>query len=272
MNKQDKHHLEKQTPSDLQGSFFREIQIEFLIHEMKDPVAIIETGVRTLLEKQDKYGSLTSRQEKILKRMLRNSHKARAMLHGLLEVGRSEAGCFFCCRFQPVRSTYTVLLEALDLMEGRISEEFRNITGEAEALRFLAGHGIYLTFAPQLEDTEMMQDETKFRHVVGNLIKNALRHRKERVEIRIESDETHLTLDVLDDGPGIDPVHHQLIFQRYKQIKECALTPRNGHGLGLAGALVMARCLGGDIVLASQKGKGATFRFRLPLNFPGVTD
>ena len=38
--------------------FFREIEVEFLIHELKDPVSIIETGVRTLLEKRDKFGTL----------------------------------------------------------------------------------------------------------------------------------------------------------------------------------------------------------------------
>ena len=35
--------------------FFQQLDIEFLIHEMKDPMAIIETGVRTLLERQNKY-------------------------------------------------------------------------------------------------------------------------------------------------------------------------------------------------------------------------
>ncbi|MGA8020769.1 MAG: hypothetical protein WCA42_18020, partial [Desulfobacterales bacterium] len=63
------------------GRFFREVEIEFLIHELKDPFAIIETGVRTLLEKKDKFGPLTPRQEKILKRTLRSSNRARTMLN-----------------------------------------------------------------------------------------------------------------------------------------------------------------------------------------------
>ena len=78
---------------------YREIEIEFLVHELKDPVSVIETGVRFLLENREKYGALTQRQEKTLQRMLRSARKARGMLHDILEIGRSKAGCFNSCRF-----------------------------------------------------------------------------------------------------------------------------------------------------------------------------
>ena len=78
-----------------------------------------------------------------------------------------------------------------------------------------------------------------------------------------------LLVEIADDGPGIDPDYHEMIFRRYAQVKECSIAPRNGHGLGLAGARILARCLGGDIELKSKKGKGATFRLRLPLNIEG---
>ena len=79
--------------------FFKNLDIEFLIHELKDPIAVIETGARTLLEKQDKFGSLSTRQEKTMNRIIRNAGKAREMLYSLLEVGRSEAGSFTCNQF-----------------------------------------------------------------------------------------------------------------------------------------------------------------------------
>lgn len=254
------------------GPFFREVEIEFLIHELKDPLAVIETGLRTLLEKKDKFGPLTPRQEKTLKRTLRNSSKARAMLNSLLEIGRSEAGCFFCCRFQPAKSAYGILLEVLDASAEDVSEQFRTLNDEKEALEFLARQGIFLDIAPALETTEMVQDETKFRQIVGNLVKNALHFRKERVNIRMAIESDQLLVTVTDDGPGIDPSHHRMVFERYKQVKECSLLPRNGHGLGLAGALIMARCLGGDIRLESTKGQGATFRLMLPITFKAGTD
>jgi len=249
------------------GRFFREVEIEFLVHELKDPIAVIETGVRTILEKKEKFGSLTPRQEKILKRTLRNSNKARTMLNSLLEIGRSESGCFFCCRFKPVSSAYGVLLEVLDGLSEDVSEQFRSLTEEKEMRAFLDRQGIILNFAPSLEQTELVQDETKYRQILGNLIKNALHFRKERVEIRMKIENDQILVEVADDGPGIDTAHHQMVFERYRQVNECTLLPRNGHGLGLAGAMIMARRLGGDIELESTRGEGATFRLRLPITF-----
>jgi signal transduction histidine kinase len=249
------------------GRFFREVEIEFLIHELKDPLAVIETGLRTLLEKKEKFGPLTPRQEKILMRAKRNSTKARTMLNSLLEIGRSQAGCFFCCRFHPALSAHGILLDVLDGFSGEIADQLRTLTEERAALDFLARQGIVLDIAPVLRQVELEQDETKFRQIVGNLIKNALHFRKERIEICMKLDHDHVLVEVTDDGPGIDPSYHRMVFERYRQVDACGLSPRNGHGLGLAGARIMARSLGGDIELESTAGEGATFRLRLPVVF-----
>ena len=259
---QETSHPEIKTPE----NFFRDVEIEFLIHELKDPLAIIETGLRTLLERQDKYGSLAPRQEKTLKRTLRNSKKARQMLNNLLEIGRSESGCFISCRFQPAESVYQALKDSIETVDGSVFEEFRDCDNESEARECLSKAGIVLDIDPQAAKAEMFQDEVKFRQIIGNLIKNALHHRQKQVEIKILLDNDHLIAEVIDDGPGIDPEHHELVFKRYAQVKECSIVPRKGHGLGLAGALILARTLGGDIKICSELGKGATFRLTLPLN------
>ena len=75
------------------------------------------------------------------------------------------------------------------------------------------------------------------------------------------------TLAVRDDGPGIADTHHELIFQRYKQVHSDARVARSGHGLGLAAARILARTMGGDIYLESQLGQGALFRLELPIDF-----
>ena len=115
MSEKDKAKENKQPAEVNAEQFFREIEIEFMVHELKDPIAIIETGLRTLLERQDKFGRLSPRQENTLKRTLRNSKKARELLHNLLEIGRSESGCFIGERFQPAESAFEALKDALEI-------------------------------------------------------------------------------------------------------------------------------------------------------------
>jgi len=264
----NKHNKNKESRQPAEGSpvqFFKEIEIEFLVHELKDPIAIIETGLRTLLERQDKFGSLSTRQESTLKRALRNSKKARELLHNLLEIGRSEAGCFIGERFLPSKSVLQALKDALETNAWNVFEKYISYENETEALKFLATSGIILDILPPVVDLEMFQDEIKFRQIIGNLIKNALHYRQKKIHIRLELIGDHLVIGVTDDGPGIEPEQHEMVFRRYAQVKECTIVPRKGHGLGLAGADIISRCLGGRLELKSAKGQGATFRLILPL-------
>ena len=265
MSEQNEPQNEKQLTEEAAEQFFKEIEIEFLVHELKDPIAIIETGLRTLLERQDKFGALSARQENTLKRTLRNSKKARELLHNLLEIGRSEAECFLGERFLPSKTVRQALEDALETYAGSVFEKYAGCESESEALQYLKSCGIVLDIAPQVNDLEMFQDEIKFRQVVCNLIKNALHHRKKKVNIRLELDGDQLITAVSDDGPGIEPEHHKMVFRRYAQVKESAMVSRKGHGLGLAGANIISRCLGGKLKLESEKEKGATFRLSIPL-------
>lgn len=247
------------------AGFFQEISIEFLIHELKDPIAIIETGLRTVLEKQDKYGPLTAKQANTLMRSLRNTRKAWGILNDLLEVGRSESGCLVCRRFRALAALQQALKDALETVTGPACEAIGRYQAEAELIALLNRNGIFLHLPAGAAAVEMFQDETKFRQIAGNLFKNALHHRRHRMDVHLEIRGDRMALAVVDDGPGIEPDHHELIFRRYTQIKECTLVERKGHGLGLAGSLVLARSLGGDIEVSSRKGEGATFRLTLPL-------
>lgn len=265
MKKTVPKHGGKESLSDDSRPFFREVQIEFLIHEMKNPVSIIETGARTLLEKKEKCGPLSARQEKTLKRILRNVTKTRSMLNDLLEIGRSEAGCFVCCSFSPGKVCFEALMDTLEAAAGSAAEHIPRFREEKEAADFLVASGILLEFGAEIAELEMLQDEIKYRQIVGNLIKNALYHRNERIEIRIGLENDRLVVTVSDDGPGIEPKYHRMIFERYIQMGDEKALARKGHGIGLAGALICAKSMGGDIEVESEKGRGATFRLTLPI-------
>ena len=138
------------------------------------------------------------------------------MINDLMEIGRSESGCFLCCRFQPEKTVRSVLIEELEtLTAGTISAD----TDDASGLN-LEAHGVFLSIDAQTERTEMLQDETKFRQILGNLIKNALRYRKNRMNIHVGIEQDRLLIDVSDDGPGVKPEDHELIFRRYAQANQ----------------------------------------------------
>ena len=75
-----------------------------------------------------------------------------------------------------------------------------------------------------------------------------------------------LTVEVRDDGPGVPVSFQKEIFERYAQAAPYSDLARNGHGIGLAGARALARCLGGDIFLKSGRGSGAVFKFVMPIS------
>jgi two-component system OmpR family sensor kinase len=246
-------------------AFFRTIDVEFLIHELKDPMSVIETAVRMLLEKPAKYGPLTDRQDKTLKRALRNAKKARSMLADLLEVGRSDAGCFQCCRFDPVSAIDEVFLEVLEAVDADLWEWLQEIGPGPDRIAALKRHGIHLSFSNSLRSKDLCQDEAKFRQIVGNLIKNAFKHHRRRLDICVDCRDDRLVVDVVDDGPGVEKENRELIFTRYTRLNQCTILSRTGHGLGLAGARILARHLGGEITVKDHRGPGACFCLQLPL-------
>ena len=64
--------------------FFRQLNVEFLIHELKDPLSVIEANAHLLIEQQSSQAVPSVRSVKSLQRILRSTRKARALLWDLL--------------------------------------------------------------------------------------------------------------------------------------------------------------------------------------------
>ena len=80
-----------------------------------------------------------------------------------------------------------------------------------------------------------------------------------------------LDLRVSDTGPGLSPENQSLIFEEFEQVKGT----KGGTGLGLPISRRLARLLGGDLLVESEVGEGATFILRLPVSpavAPRATD
>ena len=245
--------------------FFKDLQVEFLIHELKDPTSVIEAGARGLLERRDKFGDLTPRQEKTLKRILRAANKSRDMLYSLLEVGGAEAGREACNYFRLNNLVFDCLVESLEALDEDLFEQVNGFDSREDALPFLDSRGIKIDYSPETKDLFICQDEEKFRRIIGNLVKNAFHFRKNLIIIKTSVQNGSVLVAVSDDGPGVPPDKLEDIFRQYVQGAEKAASSRKGHGLGLAGARIIARSLGGDVAVDNRPQGGASFIFSAPL-------
>jgi signal transduction histidine kinase len=102
-------------------------------------------------------------------------------------------------------------------------------------------------------------DPDAVARVVRILLDNALRYGPpgEPVRILAACDTGHVTLDVIDRGPGIPPEEREHIFERFH--RGAAASSEGGFGLGLAIGRELARRMGGDLMLADGYVRGARF-------------
>jgi len=108
-------------------------------------------------------------------------------------------------------------------------------------------------------------DPGEVERIARNLIENALRHGGDSatVSVRTGSMDGEVTLEVIDDGPGIAPADLTRIFDPFYR-SGGQRRDRDGVGLGLAIARDLARRNGGELTATSTPGHGATFRLALP--------
>lgn len=101
-----------------------------------------------------------------------------------------------------------------------------------------------------------------FRRLVRNLLANASRHAKSRVEVRARLDGDAVIVEVADDGPGVAPEDRERIFQAFGRADAARQRESGGVGLGLAIATRIIEAHGGTIEVSS--GEGAVFTTRWP--------
>ncbi|MBA2936475.1 HAMP domain-containing histidine kinase [Sphingomonas sp. CGMCC 1.13654] len=112
------------------------------------------------------------------------------------------------------------------------------------------------------EKLEAIGDFKRSLQVLVNLVGNAVRYGPESstVRVSIEARGAHVAAIVADQGRGIAPENHELVFAKFERLG----TREPGSGLGLYISRRLARAMGGDILIESGADKGARFVFTLP--------
>jgi len=114
-------------------------------------------------------------------------------------------------------------------------------------------------------------DPAQFKHVILNLLKNAVEAIGEHGEITVATAELEreVTIRIADNGGGLAPENAEKVFEVFFSTKE------RGTGLGLAIARRIVEEHGGQLELDNRPGLGAAFVIHLPkgifLEFEGET-
>ncbi|HKF78007.1 MAG TPA: ATP-binding protein, partial [Candidatus Dormibacteraeota bacterium] len=214
-------------------------------HELRAPIAVMR------LELERGLGRARSANEyrEVLQWLEDDVDRLGRMVDQLLVLTRADAGLL-----RPV-------LRQVDLAD---------LLSEAAARWARAAKARGVTIGLDLSASGSIRaDPALLQRVVDNLLDNAIRHAPSGSEVRLRATRTAtgMEVDVLDQGPGVNPELRPRLFSRFGRADGARMSGDGagaGAGLGLALGAAIARAHGGWLELVEQDGPGALFRLHLP--------
>jgi two-component system phosphate regulon sensor histidine kinase PhoR len=218
-------------------------------HELRTPLTSIQGYVETLIEDPNPQPETTL---EFLGIILKNATRMNRLTEDLLALASVESPDYKLSR-QPMRASVMVK-DAIDALGGLVVD---------------SGVKLEPAGAP---DCLVMADPDAMNQVFGNLIENALKYGKagKRIRVGARAVDSEVEFSVQDFGPGIASEHLERIFERFYRVDKARSRESGGTGLGLAIVKHVVLAHGGRLWAESELGKGATFRFTLPLASPPV--
>ncbi len=108
-------------------------------------------------------------------------------------------------------------------------------------------------------------DPEKIKHVIFNLIDNAMKYTEQgRIDVVVRTEDESALLEISDTGMGIPPEDVHRLFGKYERGE--LVVDRGGSGLGLYVVKMLTEMQGGRVWVSSPgPGKGSVFTVSLPL-------
>lgn len=211
---------------------------EMVVHDLQNPLA----GVTAFLEVlRGELIALGPTQRDALDEALKRCDDLAQMILNVLHVSRAETGVL-----EPVR-------EAVDL-----AELAHHAVSACRPVAEREGRGLALD-APG--PVPIVTDQSLVLRIVGNLLRNAVRHTPAgtRIVVRVARDADGARVSVTDDGAGIPAALHGALFDPsgLAALRSAGLCVDSG--LGLAFCRIAAEALGASLTVESDTGRGTTF-------------
>jgi signal transduction histidine kinase len=129
-----------------------------------------------------------------------------------------------------------------------LTETAERYTGARVPVKVMGGRPQWISGDPQA-----------LRHVMTNLVDNAVRHAASRVTLALVPG----GFTVIDDGPGIAASDRERVFERFTRLDDARTRDAGGSGLGLAIVRELVRRHGGTVTLADAD-PGVRAQVQLP--------
>jgi signal transduction histidine kinase len=236
---------------------------DLLVHDLVGPLAVVATTVNSLLGKPERYGDLSGPQRESLERIKRNTEKARGLVRDILEVARSEENVFHGERFAVKELLKEALLEGLEFVNPVAGDELARAGSDAEIERVLVHHSISLAVSGRYARAPFYHDRKKVLHIVRNLVSNALKYRKGRMDLAVSGD-VDLIVTVSNDGAVICEKDREALYKRFVRIETDDVKDVPGLGLGLFCVKALVERMRGEISVTSREGFSTCFTVKIP--------
>jgi two-component system phosphate regulon sensor histidine kinase PhoR len=212
-------------------------------HELRTPLTAIRGYVEALGE-EDANPEETRRFVAII---MRHTERMERLVKDLLRLARLDAG----------QETLAVVdCETRTLAQGVATDVAQAIAERQQRVE--------IDIAPGAEI--IRGDPGRLHDALRNLVANAVTYGPEGTTIRIEALRTdgHLTISVLDEGPGIPEEDLSRVFERFYRVDKSRARDPGGTGLGLAIVKHLVELHGGTIRAENRREGGARFTITLP--------
>ncbi len=214
-------------------------------HELRTPLATIKGYMDLMQLEVSKKMSTTERS--YLRRSILSANQLSGLVNNLLNVARIEHDELNYA-FEPVEFSQ-FMSDILPDLESRAKEQNRLLT---------------LKLAKKKAIVAM--DHLAITEVINNLMDNAFKHTSEggQIGLFVDAGLKELHVSVSDDGEGIPKAAQDKLFTKFYRAE--GMRGGRGTGLGLYISKSIVEAHHGYIWVQSDKGRGATFGFSLPLH------
>lgn len=215
--------------------------VAMVSHDLRTPLTSVEASLTLLAA--GALGPLSADAVTTVQMAESEVVRLRLLVNDLLDIAKIEAG--------KMEMSFDDLL-----LNDVVAQSVNAVRAVADARK--------INIAVEGPEVECFADGNRLIQVLVNFLSNAVKYSPDgstvRVAVRTTADWREVR--VIDEGPGIEPEFHEVVFHRFGQAK--GANQKEGTGLGLAISKTIIDQHGGAIGVDSEPGKGCEFWFRLP--------